>query len=69
MQNNIVRFSSIGINQKFKLLGVDHFIYEKLDEQLFKGARERPTNAYNLMKQQYTYVDETQAVIPFTHTY
>lgn len=69
MTNKLVRFSDIKVNQKFKVLGVDHFIYEKLDEQLFTGARERPTNAYNLMKQQYAYVDETQAVIPFTHTY
>ena len=69
MTNDITNFMYIKTNEKFKLLGVDHFIYEKLDENLFKNARETPVNAYNLMKQQYTYIDPVQAVIPFTHKY
>lgn len=68
-------FADIETNKKFKMLGgpLNMFettdIYEKLDENLFKNARKTPTNAYNLMKQQYTYIDPVQAVIPFTHTY
>jgi hypothetical protein len=69
MTNNITNLFRIKTNEKFKLLGVDHFIYEKLDENLFKNTSEKPVNAYNLMKQQYCYIDPTQAVIPFTHTY
>lgn len=68
-------FAEIDNHKKFKMLGgpLNMFettdIYEKLDENLFKNTSKKPVNAYNLMKQQYTFIDPTYPVIPFTHTY
>jgi hypothetical protein len=68
-------FVDIETNKKFKVLGgpLNMFettdIYEKLNENMFLNSRSTPINAYNLMKQEYTYLNPNQPVIPFTHTY